>query len=242
MSVSVDAEFAAKEASKAVKRGDVVIVVDVLRCSSSIVNALSNGAEAVIPAETLKEANWLHEQHPDYLLAGERQGRKPEGFDLGNSPLEFVRDIVGGKTVIMTTTSGTAALVRCRKAEHVLVGAFLNAQAVARKASEIARRKGLSISFVLAGEKGLFSLEDFLCAGAVASKIQASRFDLSDKALAAVLAFEQARSALSKYVMKSRHAKHLTELGFEKDIEFSCRLDHYGVVPVFKDGSVTLMR
>jgi len=240
VAVRVDIEFAAKDALKAVNSGDSIIAVDVLRCSSSIVSALANGVKAVIPVETLEEAYKLREQHPDYFLAGERGGRKPKGFDLGNSPLEYVCDIVEGKTVIMTTTSGSAALVRCRRAEHVLVGAFLNAEAVAEKAMEIALRNKVNVSFVLAGERGLFSLEDFLCAGAVASKFPAGRFNFSDKVLAAVLGFEHVRGALSEYVRRSRHAGHLVELGFKKDIEFSCKLDHFGIVPVYKDGRITL--
>jgi len=240
--VRVDVEFAAKDVVRAAKRGDLIIVVDVLRCSSSIVNALANDVKAVIPTETLKEAYRLQEQHPDFLLVGERKGRKLKGFNLGNSPLEFVREVVDGKTVIMTTTSGTRALVRCHRAEHVLVGAFLNAGAVAKKAVEIAQRNKVNVSFVLAGEKGSFSLEDFLCAGAIASEFPHDRFDFSDEALAAVLGFERVKDALSEYVKKSRHAKHLIELGFEKDIAFSCRLDHFGLVPVYRDGKVTLIR
>jgi len=242
MSVRIDVESTAQDAFRAVKRGDLIIVVDVLRCSSSIVNALANGAKAVIPVETLKEAYDLRERHPDFLLAGERRGRKPRGFDLGNSPLKFVREVVEGRTMIMTTTSGTEALVRCRGAEHVLVGAFLNARAVAEKAAEIAGRNGLNVSFVLAGEKGSFSLEDFLCSGAIASRFQDSRFGFSDKMLAAAFAFERVKNALSECVRKSMHAGHLMELGFERDIEFSCKLDHFDVVPVYRDGRVTLMQ
>lgn len=240
MAVRVSVEFAAKDALRAVKRRELIIVVDVLRCSSSIVNALANGVKAVIPTETLKEAFALQEQQPDYLLAGERKGRKPRGFDFGNSPLEFVQEAVEGRTVIMTTTSGTGALIGCRHAEHVLVGAFLNAEAVAKKAAEISR--SVNVSFVLAGEKGLFSLEDFLCAGAIASKFPFGEFDLSDEVLAAVFAFDCVNDALCETVMKSRHAKHLIELGFERDIEFSCTLNRFDLVPVFRDGKIALMR
>jgi len=242
MTIRIDVEFVAKDASKAVKRGDLIIAVDVLRSSSSIVNAVANGAKAVIPIKTLKEAYKLHEQHPGYLLAGERKAHRPKGFDLGNSPLEFARDIVEGKTIILTTTSGTAALVRCRRAERVLVGAFLNAVAVANKAMEIVQRKRVNVSFVLAGEKGLFSLEDFLCAGAIASRFHADGLELSDKTLAAVFAFERVKDALYEYLLKSRHAKHLVELGLKADIAFSCKLDHLKVVPVYQHGKVTLMQ
>jgi 2-phosphosulfolactate phosphatase len=242
LTVRVDVEFAAENVFRAVKRRDLIIVVDVLRCSSSIANAFANGVEAVIPAETLKEAFGLREQYSDYLLVGERKGCKPGGFDFGNSPLEFVREVVEGRTVTMTTTSGTRALVRCRGAEHVLVGAFLNAEAVAKKAAEIAQGNGVNVSLVLAGEKGLFSLEDFLCAGAIATEFPNDMFDFSDEALAAVFAFERVKDALGEHVMKSRHAKHLAELGFERDVEFSCLLNRFSVVPVYRDGKVTLMR
>ena len=240
MVVRVCVEFGAKNAVKAVKREDLIIVIDVLRCTSSLVTALANGAKAVIPTETLKEAYERHKEHPEYPLAGERKGRKLRGFDLGNSPLEFVPEVVKGKTVIMTTTSGTYALVQCRRAYHVLVGAFLNAEAVAKKAAEIAQRKGVNVSFVLAGEKGLFSLEDFLCAGAIASEFPADKCDFSDEALAAIFGFEHVKPALSEYVWKSRHAKHLIDLGFGRDVEFSCRLNHFGIAPVYRDGKVTL--
>lgn len=240
MTVRVYVELAAKDAFKAARRRDLIIVIDVLRCTSSIVNALANGAKTVIPKLTLKEAYRLREQHPDHLLAGERKGRKLKGFDLGNSPLEFEQDVVKGKTVIMTTTSGTRALVRCRQAEHVLVGAFLNAKAIAKKAAEIAQKNDVNISFVLAGEKGSFSLEDFLCAGAIMSEFPADRSDFSDEALAAMLGFERVKSALSEYIAKSRHAKHLAKLGFEKDIEFSCKLNQFGLVPVYKNDKITL--
>jgi len=242
MSVRLDVEFAAIDARKAVKRGDLIIVIDVLRCSSSIVNALANGATAVIPTETVQEAFSQRKRHPDYLLAGERHGRKLRGFDLGNSPLEFRRERVGGRVLALTTTSGTVALIGCRSADLVFVGAFLNAAAIARKAMEIAQTRRVNVSFVLAGEKGLFSLEDFLCAGAIASKFHSGGFELSDKTLAAVFVFEQAKDALSEYVMKSSRARHLVELGFEADVVFSCKLDCLGIVPVYQHGMVTLLQ
>ncbi len=242
MTVTVSVEFAAKDALRAVNRKDLIIVVDVLRCSSSIVSAFAIGVKAVIPAETLKEVFALRKQHSDYLLAGERKGRKLRGFDFGNSPLEFVQEAVEGRTVVMTTTSGTKALVRCRGAEHVLIGAFLNAEAVAKKAAEIAQSDGVNVSFVLAGEKGLFSFEDFLCAGSIAAGFSAEAFDFSDEALAAVSAFDWAKDSLGECVRKSRHAKHLAELGFERDVEFCCVLNRFDLVPVYKDGRITLMQ
>jgi 2-phosphosulfolactate phosphatase len=188
MVAQINLKFAAKEANSAVKRGDLIIVIDVLRCSTSIINALANGAKTVAPTITLKEAYAFHSQHPNYLLAGERKGCKPKGFDLGNSPPEFISERVRGKSLIMTTTSGTVALVRSRGAKWVFVGAFLNAASVARKAAEIAEDEGTNVSMVLSGEGGQFSLEDFICAGAIAEGLSVSKVCCSDEALAAFLA------------------------------------------------------
>ncbi len=102
-------ELCVADADKAVERGDVIVVVDVLRSTSSIVNALANGAKSIVPVATLTEAYALHRLHPEYLLVGEREGRKPKGFHLGNSPLEFSSERVSGMDLIMTTTSGTLA-------------------------------------------------------------------------------------------------------------------------------------
>lgn len=238
MVIQTDLELRARDAGKAVGRGDLIIVIDALRSGTCIVNALTNGAEAVIPTATLKEAYKLHGQHPEYLLAGERGGRKPTGFDLGNSPLEFTPEGVKGKSLVITTTSGTAALVRSQAAKWVLVGAFLNARAVAGEAKEITVREGIGLSFVLAGEKGKFSLEDFLCAGAIASST-AGRVYFSDKVQAALLAFRQAKTDLVGNVMEGEHAKHLVNLGFREDIDFSCRLNVSRTVPIYANGKIT---
>jgi len=241
MPAKVSLEFSAKDTDIAVERGDLIIVIDVLRCSTSIVNALANGAKAVIPTVTLKEAYRLRSQHPDYLLAGERGSHKPRDFDLGNSPLEFTSEKVCGKNLIMTTTSGTVALVRSRQAEWVFVGAFLNSGTIARKTVEIAEKEEKGVSLVLSGEKGQFSFEDFICAGAITERFPRNKVCHSDKALAALLAFKQAQDNLCKNVMKAEHAKHLMKIGFMRDIEFSCQLDVLKMVPIYRDGKVTLL-
>jgi 2-phosphosulfolactate phosphatase len=205
------------------------------------VNALANGAKAVIPTATLKEAYRLRSQHPDYLLAGERGSHKPRGFDLGNSPLEFTPEKVCGKNLVMTTTSGTVALVRSRQAELVFVGAFLNSGTVAREAIEVAEKEEKGVSLVLSGEKGEFSFEDFICAGAITEEFPRNRVYYSDKTLAALLAFKQTQNNLCKNVMKAEHAKHLMKIGFGRDIEFSCQLDILKILPIYRDGKVTLL-
>jgi 2-phosphosulfolactate phosphatase len=238
--IMVDVELIAKDAKRAVARGDLIIVIDVLRSGTSILNGLVNGAEAFVPVRSLKEAYELHRQHPRWLLAGERGGNKPKGFDLGNSPLEFAREKIEGKTIVFTTTSGTLALIKSECAKCVVIGTFLNAQAVAQKAEEIAAKEKIDISFVLAGERGKFSLEDFLCSGAILDGFTQESVGFSDKGHAALLAFTQSRKGLLRSVMRAEHAKTLARMGFKADVHFSCQLNTLREVPFYMDRLITL--
>jgi 2-phosphosulfolactate phosphatase len=241
MVIKVDLELRARDADRAVERGDLIMVIDVLRSGTSIINALVNGAKVVIPTKTLKEAYKLKRHHPSYLLAGERRGHKPRGFDFGNSPIEFTSEKVGGKKMILTTTSGTMAIIRSCNAELVFVGTFLNVGALAKTVVEAAEKKNINISFVLAGDKGRFSFEDFICAGAMAYRFNEVEVCFSDKVQAALLTFKQVGNNLSKSIMAAEHAKHLIKLGFKRDIEFSCQLDICKAIPFYKNGKITLL-
>jgi len=224
----------ARGAVKAVQRGDVIIVIDVLRCSSTIITALANGAKGIIPVETIKEAWAYRKDHPEFLLAGERGGLKPKEFDLGNSSLNFSSEIVKGKQIILTTTSGTKAISSAKKGRKVLVGAFLNVEAVAEAALKIAEKEQAGISIVLSETMGRFSLEDFLCAGAIIESLSTKKVELSDAALAALLAFQQARGSLSAIVQRGSHAQYLESIGFKEDVRFCSRMNVFQVVPVLE--------
>lgn len=238
MVVHVDLEFVARHTNEAVERGNLIIIIDVLRTSTSIIVAVAKGAESVIPTTTLREAYQLHKEHPDYILVGERSGYKPRGFDIGNSPVAIAAEHIRGKNLIITTTNGTKALAKSKGSRWVVIGAFLNAEAIAKKATEISNKNRRDISFVLAGEKNQFSLEDFICAGAIAEGLPKNMIELSDKATAALLAFREAKSNLFENIKKSEHAKDLTKLGLGKDIEFSCQLSVYETTPSYRDGKI----
>lgn len=239
--VLVSLEICAKDAAKAVSKGDVLIVIDVLRCCSTIVTALANGAKEVIPTKTIREAQTLHKKHPEFLLAGERKAMKPKGFDLGNSPLEFSSNTVKEKHVILTTTSGTKAICLSKKARWVLIGAFFNVEAVAKTAFEIAEKEKVGISFVLSGTHGRFSLEDFMCAGAIVENLPADKIECSDAVLAASLTFQQSYRQLTEIIQRGRHARYLKDIGHEEDVKFCCQLNAYPVVPVYKAESIVLL-
>jgi 2-phosphosulfolactate phosphatase len=236
--LKVNLELVARDARKAVERNDVVIVIDVLRCTSSIITALTNGANTIIPMQTVSAARSLAAKHPQYLLAGERRGVKPTGFILGNSPLEFTRNRVAGKTVIMTTTSGTAAFARVKGHPYVLVGAFLNAAAVAQTAITLSELNHLNISFALSGKRGSFSLEDFLGAGAIIHHFAPKELTYSDTAYASLLAFKHAQFSLYASLCDGTHAKTLIDLGFKDDVLHCTQVNKYNTVPVLRGESI----
>jgi len=224
----------------AAERKDIIVAIDVLRCSSSIVTALANGAKAVIPSSTLSEARALAKRH-GAILAGERKGKKPEGFELGNSPLEFTREVVRGRTVVLTTTSGTRAIVLGKKGRNVLVGSFLNLDATVRLVCQLAEAMGSGVSLVTAGTRGAFSLEDFLCAGAISDQLVQNGTRLDDGCLASVHAWRGARSDLLSALREGLHAKRLASMGFSNDVNFAAKLNLFDIAAVLrKDRIVTV--
>jgi len=237
---SVCLEVLAKDAKRGVNRGDVIIIIDVFRCSSTIITALQNGAKGVIPVKTVKEAVTLHNKHPEWLLAGERRAKRLRNFHLGNSPLEFKRELVEGKYIILTTTDGTRAIQESKGAENILIGALINVRAVSELALKIAKAEGKDITLVASGVRGRISLEDFLCAGKIAELMYDSNVKFSDSAFAAFLASKGTGESIEEIVQKSYHAEYLKSIGLDGDVEFCSRLDSTDLVPTVHDGVATL--
>ena len=234
----VSLELVAKNAGSAVERGDVVVVVDVLRCTSSIITALIHGAKSVLPVRTVKKARKIYEDNPRYILAGERQGLKPKGFTLGNSPLSFTKDLVEGKDIVITTTSGTMALTKVMGSKWVLIGALLNAKCVAEAAFMLSEKEDRGISLVLSGSRGRFSLEDFIGAGAIIDGFPKVRMERADGAYAAFLAFNNAKNSLTTTLQDGDHGKTLHRLGLGKDVIFCSQLNRYKIVPRLKHNTI----
>ena len=234
----VSLELVAKSAGRAVERGDVVVVVDVLRCTSSIITALIHGAKSVLPVRTVKEARKIYKDNPHYILAGERKGLKPKGFTLGNSPRAFTKDLVEGKDIVITTTSGTLALSNVMGSRWVLIGALLNAKCVAEAAFMLSEKEDSGISLVLSGSRGRFSLEDFIGAGAIINGFPKVRMERADAAYAAFLAFNNAKDSLTTTLQEGVHGKNLQRLGFGKDVIFCSQLNRYQMVPHLKDNVI----
>ena len=172
-------------------RAPVAVVVDVLRATSTIAQALASGYRRVLCCAEIEEARELRERLGEGVLAGERRAVAIPGFELGNSPAEFVEP--RGETVILTTTNGTRAIVAAAaSAETVLVGSMLNLEAVA----EAAREVGAAVEVVCAGVDGRFTLDDAYCAGRIAELLEGERSDTAEAAVRLAGSFESAEEAL----------------------------------------------
>lgn len=213
-----------------VVKDETVVVVDVLRATSTIVTALANGAKEVVPVKTVEEA--LTMKKKGILVCGERNAKKVDGFDLGNSPLEYKRELVLGKTVVLTTTNGTQVIEKI-ESESIIAASFLNVSAVVEHLKEKE-----NITIVCAGTSGDFSLEDFLLAGMIVKRMK--REDLLDGALVAMRYFESVQNVREEIKRFSSHAKRLISLGFEKDVDFCTTEDLFREVPVLVNGAFTL--
>jgi len=202
----------------------VCLVIDVLRATSTIVTALSNGALLVKPVEKIEEA--INMKEKDFLLCGERNGLKIEGFDLGNSPLEYKKEIVKGKKIVLTTTNGTKA-IKLLKASKIIAVSFLNVSFAVNAVKNFEE-----INIVCSGTNGKFSLEDFLLSGLIVKLL--NRKDIDDASKVAMHYYESVENVESE-IRKSSHAQRLINLGFEKDIIFCSQIDLFNTVPILKN-------
>ena len=223
-------------------QGRVVVVIDVLRASTTIAVALSNGARAVIPFESSEEAVSRSKsfERGDYKLAGERRNLMIPGFDLGNSPREYTREAIEGKSILFTTTNGTGALVAVQQAHEVLVGAFVNCTAISAMVRAAARARR-DIAIVAAGSDRHFSLEDAVCAGRFVRAIRRGRAEteLNDAAAAVLLLERKYGNDIPRLFGDATHGRALSEAGFAEDLVICAQLDGYPVVPVYQDRQVT---
>lgn len=217
-------------------KGKVVVVVDVLRATSSMVTAFAHGIEKIIPVSSLEDCQ--ARRQPGFLTAAEREGRKAEGFDLGNSPFSYREPQIQGKTLVMTTTNGTHAIRLSMAADQVLAGAFLNLSSVA--AFVEAAQKDVLV--VCAGWKGNFNLEDTLFAGGLADRLEGSFRFANDAALAALHLYRLARTDMNAFLAASSHVQRLKNLDITKDIAFCLQEDLYDVVPVLTGECLVTLR
>ena len=222
-------------------KGVSVVVVDVLRASSTIVHACENGVERIIPVASVEDATKLIPtlDRKSTLLGGEREGIKVDGFDLGNSPLEYTSEAVKGKTLIFSTSNGTVAITRSSAAKEIVLGCFLNLDAVA---AHIISGRAKKVAVLCAGDLEQLSLEDFVCGGCIVDRIvtgSRAQTVLNDGAVAA-RTLANTIGDVGEVVRNSSHGLHLAELGFGDDLDFCSRVNEFRTAPVVIDGRISL--
>lgn len=224
-------------------RGGVAVIVDVLRASTTILHALANDAQGVVPCGTVDEAFAVRESatKDTCLLGGERGGVKIDGFDLSNSPDDYAASVVRGKTIGFTTTNGTKALLRSELADEILIGAFVNFAAVLRRS----RMQQKPIHIVCAGTDGVITGEDVLFAGALVTALGCSDVDyeINDAANIAANHWRQECGELTSAriepaLRRAQGGRNLIRLGYEKDITTASLVDSVSVIGFVDDGKV----
>ena len=216
--------------------GNTVVVIDVLRATTTIVHALACGATRVIPCLEVDEARDRANQfRNNVVLGGERGGLRIDGFDFGNSPEEYVPAAVRGKTVVFTTTNGTKAMMVCRSAARVLLGAFVNYSAVCGRVA-----KSKSLDLLCAGTCNQITREDVLLAGAIVddlTRVRQVTLQLNDQAQLAVDAWCNVGrdftggKPITEALRTSYGGRNMIEIGLQRDIEIAATIDKFDIVP-----------
>lgn len=224
--------------------GRTVLVVDVLRATTTMCAALHHGARAVIVAEDPSDATRIAQvlDTADVLLVGERQGERIPGFALGNSPSEMEVESVKGKTLVMTTTNGTGTLLATTGAREVIVAAGVNLTAAGARA-RAAFDGGSDVLVLCAGRNHGFGLDDAYLAGRLVIEVLGGsrrRRGINDAALVAVDLVRRYGDRMERVLALSAAGRALTVIGRRDDLHVAAMLDSHPVVPLFRDQRVTL--
>lgn len=213
------------------------VVVDILRATTSICAAFDHGVKEIIPVSGLDEAKEMKQN--GYFVACERNGEILDFADIGNSASDFLRDDIKDQTVAFSTTNGTKTINMARDAEQVIIGSFVNIQAVA----ELLIDKKENVVIFCAAWKSLFNLEDSVFAGALAEILMTSGFSTAcDSVLGAIDLWHRAKPDLKNYLSKSSHRSRLNHLVSDEDFHYTVTLNSTRVIPVLNGDKLEIFR
>ncbi len=213
----------------------IVVVVDIFRATSCMVTAFAHGVKGIIPVATVEECAAL--QAKGHLAGAERDAKKMEGFELDNSPFTYMQEAIKQQVIAVTTTNGTLALTKSKAAKKVLVGAFLNIQALAT----YLQSQPENVIVHCAGWKGLPNLEDTLFAGALAHYLKNTHEITEDAARMALESYQMHQGNLLQAVSTSSHVLRLARLGIQKDIAFCLEHGVYDAIPILNGEILQLL-
>lgn len=215
-------------------KGTVVVIIDVLRATSTIATALSNGAASVVPVDDVRKCVELGNSLCG-ITAGERDGKIADGLQYGNSPFEYPRTFVAGKTLVLTTTNGTRLLHMAlnRGADHIITGSFANLSAVCRYITE----KKQPVVLACSAWKDRINIEDTLFAGAVIQRVKAHFSGSCDANGIAETLYQAAQPDLFEFLKRcnATHYQRLTGFGLERDLRYCLTADTAEVVPFYEN-------
>lgn len=236
----VDVYLMPSEVDRAVLDGRQIVVVDVLRSCTSIATALANGAAKVLPVGTVEEATKLAQtlDPKSRVLSGERDGKKVSGFDLGNSPRDYTRERVEGKTLIFASTNASPLMAGLLGGREQRLLAYVNLSAVAEEVQKAAQ----DLVIACAGKSGRFSLEDAACAGALVGRLSETVIGLErNDAADLVVEYDRVHGKdVEGILRRSEHGRYLIELGFEEDLPVCALVDSVPLVPHLKEKRITV--
>ena len=218
-------------------KDSIVVIIDVFRATSTIAAAVHNGAAEIIPVDSVAKCIELGAQIPNSLTAGERDGKVAEGLQHGNSPLEYPRDFIENKTLVLTTTNGTRLLHMCSDANEIITGSFLNLGAVCDYL--VSQKKNVLLA--CASWKDRYNLEDSLFAGAVYESI-GKHFEMNcDSTRAATHLYKAAKNDLYAFIQDSSHFLRLSKFGLQYDMEYCCKINEHNVLVKLVDDKLVAL-
>jgi len=212
--------------------GSIIVIIDILRATSAICTAFEHGVSLIIPVADIPEAKNYKER--GYLVAAERDGLVLDFADFGNSPFNFTRDKVAGKTIVYSTTNGTGIIKVASSAAQIVIGSFLNLSALTKWITD----QDSDVVLFCAGWKNRFNLEDTICAGAIAEKLMSTSLysTICDSTLAALDLWSLAKNDVPGYIDKAAHRSRLRDKKLDDCIPFCLSQDYTQKIPVIKDG------
>lgn len=214
----------------------VVVIIDVFRATSTIATALYNGANKIIPVDAVDKCITIGNATPNSITAGERDGKVIEGLQYGNSPAEYPRSFIEGKTLVLTTTNGTKLLHMALKngASEVVTGSFPNLDSVCN----FLLQQNKNVFLGCSAWKDRFNLEDTLFAGAVIEKVKDAFTIHCDSSLMAEQMYQQHKNDMYSFARLTTHWHRLSKFGLEKDLEYCVTPNVANILPLYKDGSL----
>jgi len=215
---------------------EIVVVIDVLRATSAMCTAFEYGVKSIIPVTSIEEA--LAYKEKGYLVGAERKGEIVEGFDFGNSPYSYMNEIFRGKEIVLSTTNGTRTIEQAKNAKQVVIGSFLNLDAISKWLLEQQK----NVLCLCSGWQGKFNLEDSICGGAIADYLVSSGLFQSneDSSIAAKYLFLEAEKSYFGFLKASSHRRRLRNLNLNEDIKYCLTPNQTTVIPVLKENKLVL--